>query len=85
MSTRLDETIAISIAALGGYEEAIADFTQAIGEGPSGAIALSRRGQAYEALGQASKALDDFRAALDAAPHLESAREGFARITTQQQ
>jgi tetratricopeptide (TPR) repeat protein len=46
---------------------------------------LTRRGQAYEALGEKSKALDDFRAALDAQPNLESAKEGFARVMTEQQ
>ena len=48
-------------------------------------MALTRRGQAYEALGEKSKALDDFRAALDAQPNLESAKEGFARLMAEQQ
>lgn len=33
-------------------------------------------------MGKASQALDDYRAALEAYPKLEAAREGFARIKT---
>ena len=69
---------------LGEYQKAIDDLTRAIGDKPSDAIVLSRRGQAHEALGQSSRALDDFRAALEANPRLQSAEEGFARITAQQ-
>ena len=69
--------------ALGEYQKAIDDLTRAIGDKPTDLIALSRRGQAHEALGQSGQALDDFRAALEADPALESAKEGFARITTQ--
>ena len=69
---------------IGEYQKAIDDFTQALGERQSEPTALSRRGQAHEALGQLSQALDDFRAALNADPKLESAREGFARITEEQ-
>jgi hypothetical protein len=46
---------------------------------------LTRRAQAYEAIGQKAEALDDFRAALDASPKLESAQEGFDRIMSEQQ
>jgi hypothetical protein len=46
---------------------------------------LTPRAQAFEAIGQKSQTLDDFRAALDANPKLESAREGFDRITVEQQ
>ncbi len=79
--------------ALGEYEKAIIDFTQVIGDQPitpvtgdrpAGAIALSRRGQAHEALDDTSRALDDYRAAIEAFPKLEAAREGFARITAKQ-
>ena len=35
-------------------------------------------------MGEASRALDDYRAALEAYPKLEAAREGFARIKTKQ-
>lgn len=45
---------------------------------------MARRGQAYEALGRLDEALTDFREALAIAPSLESAEEGFARITEQQ-
>ena len=69
---------------LGEYQKAIDDLTQALGDKPSDAIALSRRGQAHEALGQVTQALDDFRAAIEANPNLESAKEGFSRITAQQ-
>jgi len=69
---------------LGEYQKAIDDLTRAIGDKPSNAIALSRRGQAHEALGQSSQALDDFRTALEADPRLQSAEEGFARLTAQQ-
>jgi hypothetical protein len=43
---------------------------------------LTRRAQAYEAIGQKAEALDDFRAALDVSPKLESAQD---RIMTEQQ
>jgi hypothetical protein len=43
---------------------------------------LTRRAQAYEAIGQKAEALDDFRAALDVRPKLESAQD---RIMTEQQ
>jgi hypothetical protein len=46
---------------------------------------LSRRGQAYEALDQKVHALDDFRAALQVDPKLESAKEGFAQLMAEQQ
>ena len=59
-------------------------ITQVTGDSPAGAVALGRRGQAYEAMGEASRALDDYRAALEAYPKLEAAREGFARIKTKQ-
>jgi len=71
--------------ALGEYQKAIEDLMRAIGGKPSDAIALSRRGQAREALGQTNQALDDFRAALEANPQLDSVEEGFARIMAQQQ
>ena len=70
---------------LGEYQKAISDLTEALGERHDDPFALTRRAQAYEALGRKSEALDDFRAALDANPKLESAREGFDRITTEQQ
>jgi len=70
---------------LGEYQPAVDDFTQTLAAESNNAIALSRRGQAYEALGQLSQALDDFREALELDPALESAEEGFARITAQQQ
>ena len=70
---------------LGEYQKAINDLTQALSEKRGDPIALTRRAQAYEALGQKSRALDDFRAALEVSPKLESAREGFERIMTEQQ
>lgn len=70
---------------LGDYDKAVGDLSHALGERPDNPIALTRRGQAYEALGEKSKALDDFRAALNSDPNLESAKEGFARLTTEQQ
>ena len=70
---------------MGEYRRAIDDLTEALAARPKDAVALSRRGQAYEAAGQPSQALDDFRNALDINPRLESAEEGFARISTQQQ
>jgi cytochrome c-type biogenesis protein CcmH/NrfG len=60
-------------------------LSQALSDSPRNAVALARRGQAYEAQGRNSHALDDFRAALDLEPNLDSAKEGFARIMTQQQ
>jgi tetratricopeptide (TPR) repeat protein len=69
---------------LGEYQKAIDDLTRTLATNTRDAVALSRRGQAYEALGQLDKALDNFREALEIAPRLESAEEGFARITQQQ-
>jgi len=69
--------------ALGEYQKAIDDLTRALASHSRDPVALSRRGQAYEALGQLNEALDNFRAALEVAPGLESAKEGFARITEQ--
>jgi hypothetical protein len=46
---------------------------------------LTWRAQAYEAIGQGAQALNNFRAALKVNPRLESAREGFDRIMTEQQ
>ncbi len=70
---------------LGEYRKAINDYTEALGERQDDPVALTRRAQAYEAIGQKAQALDDFRAALEANPKLESAREGFDRITIEQQ
>ncbi|MGA7373521.1 MAG: tetratricopeptide repeat protein [Methyloceanibacter sp.] len=61
------------------------DFSEALKERPSDPVTLTRRAQAYEAIGQKAEALDDFRAALDASPKLESAQEGFDRIMSAQQ
>jgi tetratricopeptide (TPR) repeat protein len=69
---------------LGEYQKAIDDLTRTLATNTRDAVALTRRGQAYEALGQLDKALDNFRSALEIAPRLESAEEGFARITQQQ-
>lgn len=64
----------------GEYQKAVDDFTKALGQKPSDAVALSRRGQAYEGLGLVSQALEDFRAALQLNPELESAKEGVRRL-----
>ena len=69
---------------LGEYQKAIDDLTRTLATNTRDAVALTRRGQAYEALGQLDKALDNFRSALEITPRLESAEEGFARITQQQ-
>lgn len=69
----------------GDYQKASNDLAEALARKPGDPIGLTRRGQAYEALGQKALALDDFRAALDADAALESAKEGFARIMTEQQ
>ena len=44
------------------------------------AMTYSRRGEAYEALGELQKALSDFQAAEQLDPKLESTREGLARL-----
>ena len=49
------------------------------------AVALTKRGQAHELLGQNNQALDDFRSALSSHSELEAAKEGLARILAQQQ
>jgi tetratricopeptide (TPR) repeat protein len=64
----------------GEYEKAISDFTEVVKLVPSDAMALSRRGQAYEALGQRDHALSDFQSALQKNPKLISAMEGVARL-----
>jgi tetratricopeptide (TPR) repeat protein len=69
---------------LGYYQKAIDDFSEALTAKPKDYIALTKRGQAYELLGQTNLALDDFRAALDSRPDLRTAREGLARILAQQ-
>jgi tetratricopeptide (TPR) repeat protein len=69
---------------LGYYQKAIDDFSEALTAKPKDSIALTKRGQAYELLGQTNLALDDFRAALDSRPDLRIAKEGLARILTQQ-
>jgi tetratricopeptide (TPR) repeat protein len=70
---------------LGDYQKAIDDLSEALSEKPGNPIALTKRGQAHEALGEKAQALDDFRAALGTDAGLESAKEGFARIMTEQQ
>ena len=69
---------------LGEYQKAIDDFTEVLAS-EKDAIALSRRGQAYEALNQRSQALDDYNAALSLNHNLESAEEGQARIMARNQ
>jgi tetratricopeptide (TPR) repeat protein len=66
---------------IGAYQKAVEDLNKVIEQKPSDAVALSRRGQAYEGLGQLDEARDDFRAALEANPNLESASEGIGRLT----
>jgi tetratricopeptide (TPR) repeat protein len=68
---------------IGEFEHAIDDLTLAISDQPSDALALTRRAQAREALGQGDQALDDYRAALESHPQLRSAEEGLARILAQ--
>src|SRR5262245_29707506 len=70
---------------LGEHQKAINDLTEALKGRQGDSVALTRRAQAYQALGRKSEALDDFRAALDANPKLETAQEGFERIVTEQQ
>ena len=52
----------------------------ALNNGRLDAVTLCRRGQAYEALGQKDRALEDFRAALVLDPSLKEAREGINRL-----
>ncbi len=68
----------------GEYQKAVDDLTKALEQKPSDAVALSRRGQAYEGLGQVNRALEDFRAALHLNSKLDSAREGFERLSSEQ-
>jgi tetratricopeptide (TPR) repeat protein len=84
-SAILESPIADSIAAtfyltLGEYQKAIDDLSQALTAKHNDPIALTKRGQAEEALGRSSQALDDFRAALSTRPELQAAREGLDRI-----
>jgi Flp pilus assembly protein TadD len=69
---------------LGYYQKAVDDFSEALTAKPNDSTALTKRGQAYELLGQTSQALNDFRAALDSHPDLQAAKEGLARIVAQQ-
>ncbi|HSF23518.1 MAG TPA: tetratricopeptide repeat protein [Blastocatellia bacterium] len=68
----------------GKYQNAVDDFTKALEQKPSDAIALSRRGQAFEGLGQVSRALEHFRAALQLDPNLKVQREGVGRFGEEQ-
>jgi tetratricopeptide (TPR) repeat protein len=65
---------------VGEYQKALDDLTKAIGHRTPKAVVLSRRGQAYEGLSQRDHALEDFRAALQLDPKLDSAREGIERL-----
>ena len=64
---------------MGEYQKAIDDFSRQL-EFRTDAMTYSRRGEAYEALGDLQKALSDFQAAEQLDPKLESAREGLARL-----
>jgi len=70
---------------LGYYQKAIDDLSEGLATKPDDPLAMTKRGQAYEALAQNSQALDDFRGALSSHPELEAAKEGLARIMAQQQ
>jgi tetratricopeptide (TPR) repeat protein len=65
---------------VGEYQKAVEDLTKAIGHRTPKAVVLSRRAQAYEGLSQRDRALEDFRAALQLDPKLDSAREGIDRL-----
>jgi tetratricopeptide (TPR) repeat protein len=69
---------------LGDYQKAINDLSEALLAKPNDPMALTKRGEAEEALGRISQALDDFRAALSSRPELQEAREGLDRIMAQQ-
>jgi len=81
--------IAISIAAACTSLGRLPEGDQRSRRGPGPETRRSHRPDqartSLEALGQKALALDDFRAALDADAALESAKEGFARIMTEQQ
>jgi Tfp pilus assembly protein PilF len=64
--------VVVTVITLGGCSDNLAPNLEAC------------KAKATEALGQLDKGLDNFREALEIAPRLESAEEGFARITEQQ-
>ena len=68
--------------AKGEYQEAIGDLSTGLKLYPANAEGLSRRGEAYERLGEHDKALADFKAALVIAPDSEAARAALNRLTT---
>jgi tetratricopeptide (TPR) repeat protein len=60
----------------GRYPKAVDDLSMALNNSRLDA----GRGQAYEALGQKDRALEDYRAALVLDPSLKEAREGINRL-----
>ncbi len=65
---------------VGEYREAIDDLTRGINFKPT-AEALAHRAAAYERLGEADKALSDFRDALSLRPRLREAQVGVKRLS----
>jgi tetratricopeptide (TPR) repeat protein len=53
---------------MGRHEEAIADFTRAIGLDPSDAWAVGSRGEVYKAMGRHEEAIADFTRAIELDP-----------------
>ncbi|PIK54186.1 putative tetratricopeptide repeat protein 32 [Apostichopus japonicus] len=56
------------------FDEAIEDYTQALGQCPDFAVALYNRGQIHYRLGRFQQGIDDFKEALQIQPDFPDAR-----------
>jgi len=71
---------AISYLALDKAKEAAADLDEAAEADPQNGQIWSVRGQAYERLGDRTKAADSYSRAVSLRPRDEAARSGLARV-----
>ncbi len=71
---------AISYLALDKAKEAAADLDEAVQADPQNGQIWTARGQAYERLGDKTKAADSYGRAVNLRPKDEAARSGLARV-----